>query len=107
MIDTTGLNAACLSAFGEALTFTVNKLPVSINGVVTRPRQPLATDNKSQGALPATVLGPDDLLIEVRTTDYAGSGIGRGATVTIDSRIYKVIKPWPDDGGMTKLELRT
>lgn len=107
MIDTTGLNTACLSAFGESLTFASGEEAESVTGVVTRPRQPVATQAQAQNALLPSVLGPDDLLIELRTSDYIASDIGRGWTTSVDSRTYKIIRAWPDDGGITKLELRS
>lgn len=106
MIDTTGLNSACIGVFGEALAFTIGTTTKNVTGVITRPRQPVATQSQSQNPVLPDVLGPDDLLIEMRTTDYAAASITRGATVSVDGRTYKVIKPWPDNGGMTKLELR-
>lgn len=106
MIDTTGLNTACLGAFGESLTFVSGEESESVTGVVTRPRQPVATQAQAQNALLPSVLGPDDLLIELRTSDYIASDIGRGWTTSIDSRTYKIIRAWPDNGGMTLLECR-
>ena len=107
MIDTTGLNTACLSAFGESLTFAGGEEDTeSVTGVVTRPRQPVATQAQQQNALLPSVLGPDDLLIELRTSDYIATDIGRGWTTSVDGKTYKIIRAWPDDGGMTLLELR-
>ena len=106
MIDTSGLNTACLGAFGESLTFASGEDSESVTGVVTRPRQPVATQAQQQNALLPSVLGPDDLLIELRTSDYIATDIGRGWTTSIDSRTYKVIRAWPDNGGMTLLECR-
>lgn len=106
MIDTTGLNTACLSAFGESMTFASGEDTETVTGVITRPRQPVATQQQSQIALLPSVLGPDDLLIELRTSDYIATDIGRGWTIAVDGRTYKIIRAWPDNGGMTLLECR-
>jgi hypothetical protein len=106
-MDTTNLNTACLEEFGEWLTFTVSGVLHGVTGIVTRPTGPVSTRNAPQGAMLASVMGGEDLRIQLRTTDIADHGIGKGSTVAISNRTYRVTQAWPDDGGMTALECRT
>ena len=106
-MDTVSLNAACLAEFGESLTFSVANLPHVVVGIVTRPGGPVSTRSAPQNATLGSVLGSEDLLVQTLTSEVASHGIGKGSTVTVDSRIYRVIHLWPDDGGMTLLECRT
>ena len=107
MIDFASMNDSCLAAFGETLIFTVSGTTHSVIGVVTRPGRPVTTRSVPQNATLGSVLGNDDLVVQLRTADLATHGIGKGSTVTVDGRTYRVIHPWPDDGGMTALECRT
>lgn len=107
MIDFESLNDSCLEAFGEPLSFTVAGVSHAVTGVVTRPGHPVTTRSVPQNATLGSVLGNDDLVVQLRTADVTTHGIGKGSTVTVDGRIYRVIHPWRDDGGMTALECRT
>lgn len=106
MIDPAALNAACLLAFAEPLTFMVGKASATIQGVVTRPGAPITTRTAPQAATLGQVLGADDLVIEALTSAITAAGIVKGSTVAVGGITYKVIHPWPDDAGMTLLECR-
>lgn len=109
MIDFGDLNQDMLDAFGEPLEYTVNGSPVTITGIVTRP-QSTSSAYGSQAELAAVVrprpftLGA--LIVTATTADVTAASIDQGAAVTVDGKTHKVVRLWPDDGGMTAIEHR-
>jgi hypothetical protein len=107
MIDFDDLNQDMLDEFGEPLTYTVNGVPATITGIITRPQSPLGADSADmQAALRPRLMTPGLLLVTALTSAVAAAGITNGAALTVDGKVYKVVRLWPDDGGMTAIEHR-
>jgi hypothetical protein len=106
MMNWGGVNDAVLAEFGEILIFSTAGGSKSLTAIVLRPRAPVSSMPAAQNALVAQVLGPNDLLVSAKTSAIAACGIEVQNTTTIDGVSYWVSQLWPDDGGMTAMELR-
>ena len=106
MMNWSGVNDAVLAEFGETLAFMTSGGSKSLTAIVLRPRAPVGSMPQAQNALVAQVLGPNDLVVSAKTSDVASCGIEAQNTTTIDGMTYWVAQLWPDDGGMTAMELR-
>lgn len=106
MMNWSGVNDAVLAEFGEILTFSTAGGVKSLTAIVLRPRAPVSSMPQAQNALVAQVMGPNDLVVSAKSSDVASSGIEVQNTTTIDGLTYWVSQLWPDDGGMTAMELR-
>lgn len=101
-----GMNDAVLSAFGESVSFTVGLLTKTLTVVVIRPEAPITGRSMAQNALRPTAMGDRDLLVMAVTSALTTAGISVGDIAAIGGLTYRVAKLWPDDGGMTALEMR-
>lgn len=106
MMNWSGVNDAVLAEFGEALVFSTVAGSKTLTAIVLRPRAPVSSMPAAQNALVSQVMGPDDLLVSARSADVQSNGIDLQNTTTIDGNTYWVAQLWPDDGGMTAMELR-
>lgn len=101
------LNDSVLDTFGEPVVFfTTGAGPVTVVCVVERPAPPIASVGIAAEALGAPVLGPGDLLVTALTAEVAAAGLAARDTAVIDGHTYTLNVLWPDNGGMTALELR-
>lgn len=101
-----GLNDAVFGEFGQALAFTTTTGVKTLTVIVVQPNQPLARHVVPQNAMIAQVMRPEDVLVSARTSDVQQAGIDVQDTAVINGRTYWVVQLWPDDGGVTAMELR-
>jgi len=102
----TGLNDAVFQDFGENLVFTTAAGNKSLTAIIIRPSHPLARHMVAANPLGHSVMRPEDVIVSARSTDVVTAGIEVQNTTTIDGRSFWVVQLWPDDAGVTAMELR-
>lgn len=98
MVDWSGLNGACLSSFGQALTFTPASTGVdqSVNGILDTAAEP-ETDAPGDGTIYAR------LWLKAPDPDPAPEP---GDEISTSTTVYKIVRLERDAGGGLWLLLR-